>query len=228
MVERLRVEISRGQSVSVLGYLASTPERANISLVLGHGAGANQTSSFMVSFATELASRGINTLTFNFLYAERDRHVPDPNDRLEACFRGVLQSVRIDDRFGRGRLVIGGKSMGGRIATQIAADADSDVAGLVVLGYPLHPPGKPNRLRMQHLFKIRAPILIVQGSRDAFGTPDELEPILEKTGLRATLYVVEEGDHSFKVPKRSGLMQDQVFERIQTEIVKWLNTVVAA
>jgi predicted alpha/beta-hydrolase family hydrolase len=228
MLERLQVEIGRGERVTALAYAAATRERGNLTLVLGHGAGAGQTSGFMVNFATQLAARGIDTLTFNFVYTEVGRRVPDPNNKLEACFRGVLRTLRSHDRFGGGRLMIGGKSMGGRIATQIAADADSDVAGLVVLGYPLHPPGKPEQLRMEHLSRIRARMLIVQGSRDAFGTPDELRPVIEKAGCRADLYVVEGGDHSFKVPKRSGLTQDQIYERIQIEIVKWLDATVTA
>lgn len=228
MPERLHIEISPAESVTALAYLAETRKRGDLTLVLGHGAGASQASSFMVSFATKLAERGIDTLTFNFVYTEVGRRVPDANSKLEACFRGVLRSVRNHHRFGRRAFVIGGKSMGGRIATQIAADTDSNVAGLVVLGYPLHPPGKPDQLRTRHLSKIRAPMLIVQGERDAFGTPGELRPVLKEAGCRADLYIVEGGDHSFKVPKRSRLTQDLIYERIQTAIVKWLDTTVAA
>ena len=108
--------------------------------------------------------------------------------------------------------------MGGRMATHVAAQGLVDLAGVVALGYPLHPPGRPERLRAQHLAQIRQPTLIVQGSRDAFGTPEELRPALAPLGALATLHVVEGGDHSFKVPKRGPITQEAVFERVQDEI----------
>jgi predicted alpha/beta-hydrolase family hydrolase len=118
--------------------------------------------------------------------------------------------------------VIGGKSMGGRIASQIAAAGEDGVAGLVFLGYPLHPPGRPDKLRSEHLGRIRAPMLFVQGSRDAFGTPDELRAALAGAKAAAELLVVDGGDHSFKVPKRGALSQDQVYDGVLDEIVRWL------
>jgi pimeloyl-ACP methyl ester carboxylesterase len=126
-----------------MAYPAATQDRAGINLILGHGAGAGQTSDFIVSFARELAARGIGVVTFNFLYSEQGRRVPDPNDRLEACWRAVIQAVRERLNPGREVLAIGGKSMGGRIASQVAAADIGDLAGLILLGYPLHPPGRP-------------------------------------------------------------------------------------
>src|SRR5262249_47350712 len=119
-------------------------------------------------------------------------------------------------------LVIGGKSLGGRIASQVAAKGVNDLAALVFLGYPLHPPGKLEQLRAVHLAQIRAPMLFVQGSRDPFGAPDELSPGLSKLRPPASLFVVEEGDHSFKVPKRGPTSQEQVYERAKDEIARWL------
>ncbi len=156
----------------------------------------------MMRFATELAARGINAVTFNFLYTEQGRRIPDTNNKLEACFRAVIETVR-QKKIDRGTLVIGGKSMGGRIASQIAAAGSPDVEGLVFLGYPLHPPGKVDQLRAMHLSDIKVPMLFVQGSRDPFGTPDELRPIIKTLKAPADLYVVEGGDHSFKVLKRA-------------------------
>jgi predicted alpha/beta-hydrolase family hydrolase len=119
-------------------------------------------------------------------------------------------------------LAIGGKSMGGRIASQVAAAGVGDLAALVLLGYPLHPPGRPDRLRVSHLTQITAPMLFVQGSRDAFGTPEELQPIIAPLEAPADLHVVEGGDHSFKVPKRSGVQQQDVYGGIQDRIATWL------
>ena len=165
MPEKMRVEIGPDQGVTALVYPAAELDRAGVTLILGHGAGADQTSGFMTKFATELAARGMNTVTFNFLYTEQGRRVPDTNNKLEACFRAVVETTR-REKIGRGTLVIGGKSMGGRIASQIAA-AGADVEGLVFLGYPLHPPGKVDELRAKHLSDIKVPMLFVQGSRDA-------------------------------------------------------------
>ena len=224
MPDRFRVEVAPSQHVTALGYPAAGGNPAGVTLILGHGAGADQTSAFMVAFATALAERGIEIVTFNFLYSEHGRRIPDPNGRLESCWRAVIESVR-----GRitsdGKLAIGGKSMGGRIASQVAADGVEDLAGLVFLGYPLHPPGRPDRLRVAHLPGVRAPMLFVQGSRDAFGTPAELQPIIGRLQPSADLFVVEGGDHSFKVPRSAGVKQSDVHRAIQDRIETWLRMI---
>jgi predicted alpha/beta-hydrolase family hydrolase len=221
MAEPFRVTIEEADSVSANRYAAATGRSLGVTLILGHGAGAGQKSPFMVGFATALAARGIDTVTFDFPYMEARRRLPDRNERLEACYRAVIDAVRRETATGRTALAIGGKSMGGRIASQVAAGA-TDLAGIVLLGYPLHPPGKPQQLRARHLPKIAAPMLFVQGARDSFGTEDELRAALK--GLaRAELYVVEDGDHSFKVPKRAGVPQDAVYAAIQDKIAAWLS-----
>jgi len=221
--ERFRIEVAPAQNVTAIEYPAAASNRASVSLILGHGAGAGQTSSFIVEFAAALATRGIDVITFNFVYAERGRRVPDPNARLQACFRAVIEAVR---RRNSATLAIGGKSMGGRIASQVAGGA-GELAGLVFLGYPLHPPGQPERLRAAHLHDVRAPMLFVQGSRDAFGAPAELQPIITRLEPPADLYVVEGGDHSFRVPKRAGMGQQEVYDRIQDRIATWLRGLAA-
>ena len=222
MTEQFKVDLNEYQSVTAVAYPASSKGRAGVTLILGHGAGAGQSSGFMVSFATELAARGIDAVTFNFFYTEHGRRAPDPNDKLEACYRAVIETVRAHKRLGRNRLAIGGKSMGGRIASQVAAAGAGDLAGLVFLGYPLHPPGKPDKLRAEHLARIKAPMLFIQGARDAFGTPDELRSILNPLKTQANLHIVEGGDHSFKIPKSAGVTQEEIHHAIQDEIVRWL------
>src|ERR1700676_188712 len=118
MSEPIAIEFAPGQKVTATVYPAAMGEQAGVTLILGHGAGAGQNSSFMVSFASALAARGIDTVTFNFLYMEQGRRLPDPKDRLEACYRAVIETVA---QRKRGRLAIGGKSMGGRIACQVGA-----------------------------------------------------------------------------------------------------------
>ena len=206
-------------------YPPPDPARPLATLILAHGAGAPQSSVFMVDFARGLARRGCHAVTFNFPYTEQGRRLPDRAPVLEACFRDVIAAIRARGELAAGPLVIGGKSMGGRIASHLAAQGVADLAGLVALGYPLHPAGRPERLRDAHLARIRQPMLIVQGSRDAFGTPEELRPVLEPLGATATLQVVEGGDHSFKVPKRGPITQEEVFERVQDEIARWIRLV---
>jgi predicted alpha/beta-hydrolase family hydrolase len=161
-------------------------------------------------------------VTFNFPYTEQGRRLPDRAPTLEACFRDVIAAVRARPDLASGPLVIGGKSMGGRMASHVAAQGLPGLAGVVALGYPLHPPGRPEQLRAEHLTRIRQPMLIVQGSRDAFGTPEELRAALVPLGASATLQVVEGGDHSFKVPKRGPITQEEVLERVQDEIARWM------
>jgi len=215
--EVLRVAIDSGQSVSAIAYAPAARRDTGITLILGHGAGAGQGSSFMVDFATGLAARGIDVVTFNFPYMEQRRRLPDPNDRLEACYRAVIERVRGS---GTKKLAIGGKSMGGRIASQIASGAVA-LTGVVLLGYPLHPPRKPQQRRVKHLPGITAPMLFVQGTRDDFGTADEVRAAIGS--LRsAELYLVDGGDHSFKVLKRTGVPQERVYAEIQDKVADWL------
>jgi uncharacterized protein len=221
MPDRFIVETAPSEPISALVYAA--PPGADVSLILAHGAGAGQNSAFLVKFAAALAARGIETITFNFAYTEAGRRVPDRNDRLEAAWRRMIAAHR-DGELGAParRLAIGGKSMGGRIASQVAAAEGEGIAGLVFLGYPLHPPGRPDKLRSAHLPHIRAPMLFVQGSRDAFGTPEELAPILKTLHAPAELCVVEDGDHSFKVRKTAPLSQSAVFDLILDTVARWL------
>jgi hypothetical protein len=227
MPERFRVEVGPSHHVTAIDYPAAVGNRAGVTLILGHGAGADQTSGFMVAFAPALADRGIDVVTFNFLYTELGRRIPDPNGRLESCWRAVIEAAR--GRITSGdKLAIGGKSMGGRIASQVAAGGAGDLAGLVFLGYPLHPPGRPDRLRSAHLQDVKAPMLFVQGSRDTFGTPAELQSIISQLEPAADLFVVEGGDHSFKVPKSAGVKQQDVYRAIQDRIETWLRMIVSS
>lgn len=220
----LTVKINDGESVTAVIYPAAKSAGAGSTVILGHGAGANQLSGFMRLFATGLAERGLDVVTFNFLYMEQGRKIPDPGPRLESCFRAIIDAARKHKKLKGNRLIIGGKSMGGRIASQVAAANGDHVEGLVFLGYPLHPPGRPERLRLEHLPKIKSPMLFVQGSRDAFGTKQEIAAIIKKLKLPAKLYAVEGGDHSLKVPKSAG-PQPPVYEAVMDEIAAWVRTI---
>jgi uncharacterized protein len=221
----LDVAVGTGARTTALVYTAGGADYAPIgaALLLGHGAGAGQQSAFMVEFAHALADLGIDVITFNFFYTERGKRLPDRAPVLEECYAAVIRAAREHVDTARRALFIGGKSMGGRIATQVAAaDASLPVAGLVLLGYPLHPPGQPDRLRDGHLPLVRRPMLFVQGTRDTFGTPDELAPILARLSPLPLVYAVDDGDHSFKLPKRDPVRQSEVFHSIQQAIVGWI------
>ena len=220
-MQPLSLAISTGH-VTACRYDA---ERPRSTFILAHGAGAGQAHPFMVRIATSLASQGIDVFTFNFPYADRGKSAPDQAPVLEACYLDVIRDVQAR---AEGRpLFIGGKSMGGRIATQIAArETTTGISGIVVLGYPLHPPGKPDVLRVKHLDAIRAPILIVQGTRDAFGSPTELEPYFAPHGPRAKILAIDRGDHSLAVPKtKTGRSQADVYREIDDTIVAWMDSV---
>ena len=227
MPELLNVRFSPHDTVTATVYPATAQDQAKITLILAHGAGAGQASEFMVHFATGLSARGIETVTFNFYYKEIGRKIPDQNSKLELCYRSVIDTV-LAKKISNNRLAIGGKSMGGRIASQLAADGSTELLGLVFLGYPLHPPGKPEQLRAVHLAHIKAPMLFVQGSRDAFGTPDELRPIIDAIAARTDLYVIERADHSFKVPKSTRVTQNNLYTMILDHIALWLRQTAAA
>ncbi len=218
--EKLTVAVNDSESVTALLYPAAKKDRARVTIILGHGAGADQLSGFMCMVATGLAQPGFDAMTFNFLYKEKGKSGPDPKAKLEACYQAVIDAAIKHRKLKGNKLVIGGKSMGGRIASQVAAEQSEGVNGLIFLGYPLHPPGRPDKLRDEHLPKIKAPMLFVQGSRDAFGSEDEIRAIIKKHRLNAALYVVESGDHSFKVPK-SLKPQQQVYEDVMDEVAKW-------
>jgi len=221
--EQLVVKASDEASVTALLYTAAKKSRLGITLILGHGAGAGQLHPFMRLFASGIAERGVDVLTFNFVYMEQRRGAPDPKAKLEACYQAVISEALQHKKLKGNRLAIGGKSMGGRIASQVAAlpESANEIAALVFLGYPLHPPGRPDKLRDAHLPDIKAPMLFVQGSRDTFGTPDELRAVFKKHKLSPTLHVVEGGDHSLKVPKSLG-PQEQVYTTTMDTIVSWL------
>ena len=220
----LRVPFGTG-AVTALVYLAGG--RADASLILAHGAGAGQRSAFIVAFARGIAALGIDVITFDFPYITQKRRIPDRGPALEACYRAVIEIVRREIESARGCLFIGGKSMGGRIATQVAAaDRDLPVAGLVLLGYPLHPPGRPTVLRAAHLPAIRRPMLFVQGSRDNFGTPSELNPVLAGLSPPPTLHVVAGGDHSLNVSRRDPQVQAAAYDDAQRTIVQWIQSVI--
>lgn len=196
-------------------YAAGEPAAA---FVLAHGAGAGQRSAWIVKAATALAERGITCATFDFPYITAGRKVPDRAPALEAHWRDVLKEARL--ALGGLPLFIGGRSMGGRIASHIAAEGVEEVRGLVFFGYPLHPPGQPDKRRDAHLPKITQPMLFIQGSADTFGNELEMRELMPAL-QRAELHLVAGGDHSFKV--RGGAKAvEAAFQDVMVAASEWI------
>jgi predicted alpha/beta-hydrolase family hydrolase len=188
--------------------------------VLGHGAGGNRRNAMLVSLAEALAASGRAALLYNFPYSEAGSRRPDPPAELEAttCAAALLAL----EASGARRIVHGGRSMGGRIASQVVA-AGERADGLAFLGYPLHPPGQFEKRREAHLPKIAAPMLFVQGTRDSFAREDLLDALMTRLGPRAELHRVQEADHSFGVLKRSGRTAAEVQAEITAALLRWLD-----
>ncbi len=179
--------------------LSDGPENVPLTVVLAHGAGAPMDSPFLNQIASGVAASGIHVVRFEFPYMSAQRRTgkraaPDREVVLRATWHEVIETLG-----GAARLVTGGKSMGGRIASMIADEAG--VAGLVCLGYPFHPPGRPQRPRIEHLRELRTPALIVQGTRDTLGSREDVAGY--QLSPRVRIAWIEDGDHSFKPPKRS-------------------------
>jgi predicted alpha/beta-hydrolase family hydrolase len=189
-------------------------------IVLGPGAGGSRRTPQLVRFAESLAASGRGVLLYDFPYRDKGRRTAAPPDVLEATTRVVGDYARTS--LGAARLVHGGKSMGGRIASQVVAGGAPGDA-LILLGYPLHPPGKPGQLRDRHLPGIAVPMLFVQGTRDAFARPDLLDAVLARLGEKATLHRIEGGDHSFGVPKSSGRTAADVEAEVERVMLAWLD-----
>ena len=196
------------------------PDGARLLYVLAHGAGAGMRHPFLEDVARRLAERGIATLRYQFPYMEQRARRPDPPAVAAATVRAAVAEA---GRAAPGLpLVAGGKSFGGRMTSTAQAEQPlPGVRGLVFLGFPLHPPGRPGDKRAEHLAQVRIPMLFVQGDRDEFADLKLLRPVVTQLGERATLHLVEGGDHSFHVLKRSGKTAADVMGELTDAIVAW-------
>lgn len=191
--EPLRVETAKGP----VSAIYARPRAPLATIVVAHGAGAGMDHPFLVGFARACLEEGLATMRFNFPYVEAGRRSPDTEGVLRDAWRAAFEAASARSK--TEPVWVSGKSLGGRIASMCAADGQIAPAGLVFLGYPLHPPGKPERIRDEHLYRIEAPMVFLQGTSDPFATPALLQRVVEKLGDRATLVPVEGGGHSFEV-----------------------------
>jgi len=215
------ITIAGEDGVRVSGLL-QTPPGARACYVLAHGAGAGMNHPFMTAVAAELAQRGVATLRYQFPYMERRTKRPDPPQVAQATVRAAAAAAQrlLPDI----PLIAGGKSFGGRMTSQAQASAPlQGVRGLAFLGFPLHPAGRPSQDRAKHLFAVQIPMLFLQGTRDALATLDQLQPLCDALGARATLKLFEDADHSFHVPARTGRKDAQVRGEMLDALAAWID-----
>jgi predicted alpha/beta-hydrolase family hydrolase len=224
-VDEYPIELEPGVAMSsVWAFPEGFTAGQSPALILAHGAGADMRNPLLSFVHEALAQRGILTVKFNFPYMETGRKAPDPPQRLLQAWRAVVQRVRTGAN--PGALFLGGKSMGGRIASRLVAGGEP-AAGLVLLGYPLQPAGRPETLRSEHFARITCPALFIQGSRDRLCDLQLLRTAVAAIAAPVSLHVIEAGDHSFKVPRRSGKAERQVWDEIVEVIGSWLATAVS-
>jgi hypothetical protein len=197
------------------------PKRgADRAVLLAHGAGADMHTATLTTVADALADAKVPSLRFNFPYRAAGRRGPDRAPVLEAAVREAVAELARRTKLPPERLVLGGRSMGGRICSMVAADTGA--LGLVLLGYPLHPPGKATQLRVEHFARLRMPTLFVSGTRDAFASPAELKRHAKKLKGPVSFHWVETGDHGFKPLKSSGLTVDAVLADVAGAVVEFV------
>jgi len=219
----LRVRV--GEITGGVSALLVRPADARFLYVLAHGAGAGMRHPFLEAISQRLAEQGIATLRYQFPYMEQRARRPDPPAVAAAAVRAaVMEAARAAPGL---PLVAGGKSFGGRMtSTAQAGEPLPGVRGLVFLGFPLHPPGRPGNERAEHLTQVQIPMLFLQGTRDDFADLKLLRPLVKRLGARATLHLVDGGDHSFKVLKKSGRTEADVMTELVRAIVEWTDGIV--
>ena len=215
-----KVSVGAGQtSVAWDPPTSGPPGRADVIFVCAHGAGGQMNDRSVLGVTRALRERGIGTVRFNFLYRERGSGRPDPMPRLLECWDAVAMSVR--ERLKPAVLVLGGRSMGGRAASVFVADGAAG-DGLLLLAYPLHPPGQLTKLRVEHLPRITVPVLCINGTRDPFCEPSLMERTLKGLGANWRMLWLAGADHTFHVLKSGGRTDRDVLEEVAAECADWL------
>ncbi len=221
MTRRSRHTIDVSDSIGVVSGISIVPEDAHALYVFGHGAGAGMTHFFMEEASEQLAGRRVATLRYNFPYKEAGRKAPNRAPVLIETVRAAVRAAR--EGFPGLPLFAGGKSMGGRMSSTAASqDALESLRGLVFFGFPLHAPGKDSAERGEHLHDVGLPMLFLQGTRDKLANLALLEPLLSEVDPRPDLRIVDDADHGFHVPKRSGRTDADVLEELCSIASAWM------
>jgi len=213
--------VAVGDSATTAAFEPAEGQSRGIVYVQAHGAGGSMHDRSNVAAAARLRACGLDVVRFNFLYREKASSRPDPMPRLQECYSAVVASVRA--RVKPQRLLIGGRSMGGRAASMMAADGFA-CDGLILLAYPLHPPGQPEKMRDAHLPQISVPVLCINGTRDDFCRRDLMDAVVARLPKSWTMHWLDEADHSFRVRKSSGRTDAAVLAEVEHAVRSWLAT----
>ena len=226
--KRSTIAIGAGQTVSAV-FTAPDDYATGQSgaVILAHGAANDLDHPLLAAVAHGLAEAGFLVLRFNFLYREKGRRTPDRQEGLVRTWQSVYWFLRDHPRYRPNVLVVGGKSLGGRVASQVAAEGLLPADGLIFLGYPLHPPGKKEKLRDSHLYRIHIPMLFFAGTRDSLCDLGTLRSVLDRLTGSWQLEIIEGGDHSFRVPASANMTEKEIHQKITEKINNWLQTIVA-
>ncbi|MBT8366127.1 MAG: alpha/beta fold hydrolase [Deltaproteobacteria bacterium] len=217
------IPIAEDEMVSgVFAVPADFQQGKTVGVILAHGAGNDMENPLIVFLSNGLAEAGFLSLRFNFPYKERNRKAPDSQKKLVRTWRKVYRFLKTHPEFGARKIVAAGKSMGGRVASQMAADNELPADRLIFLGYPLHPPGKKDKLRDAHLYELRVPLLFFAGTRDTLCDLDLLRKVLGRLKTDWDLEVIKGGDHSFGLLKSANISQQEVYDHILQKMVDWL------
>jgi predicted alpha/beta-hydrolase family hydrolase len=217
-----RINLGGQDQVSaILTGPVRTSETSRTGLIFAHGAGNDMHNPLIVSVAEGLAKAGSVTLRFNFPYKEKGKKSPDVQTKLVHTWQCAYEYMQHNQKFPVRRIIAVGKSMGGRVASQMVAEGLMDVAGLIFLGYPLHAPGKKDQLRDAHLYRIKAPMLFFAGTKDPLCDVEKLNDVLDNLPCPHDLVVIDGGNHSFKLPKSSSRSEADVHRQIMEKCVSW-------
>ena len=222
-LQPLQIPIDKETSVSgVLGIPEGFDPKTGTAVILAHGAANDMMSPIISSTHEKLAEKGYLCLKFNFPYGELGKTNPDPVDVLKKTYLAAVQLVAQHPKYAPRSLYLGGKSLGGRIASILVAEG-TKADGLIFLGFPLHPPGKPDKKRDDLLNKVDRPMLFIEGTNDPLCNLDRLQEVLNSLSSKTSIHEIEGGDHSFKVPKSAGRQMEEIYTEISKSICEWLD-----
>ncbi len=227
--QRVTVPLTDHETISAIFTLPETeaPPR-EVGVITAHGAGNDMETPLIAAFTDGLAEAGYPALRFNFPYKEKGRRAPDRPEKLEDAWTAVYRFFLENSGAGASRIIAAGKSMGGRIASQMVAEGKLPVEGLIFLGYPLHPAGDPAKLRDAHLYGLNVPLLFFAGTRDRLCDLETLQRVLNRLPAPWNLETIEGGDHSFIVPRSSGISESEIFARIVRTAIQWLESAIGS
>ena len=224
---KISIPIADDEKVSgVVAVPADFQKEKTIGVILAHGAGNDMENPLIVFLSNGLAEAGFLSLRFNFPYKEKGRKAPDSQKKLVRTWNQVFRFLKDNPKFGTKKIVAAGKSMGGRVASQMAADGELQADWLIFLGYPLHPPGKKDQLRDAHLYELRVPLLFFAGTRDTFCDLDLLRMVLGRMKNNWDLEVIDGGDHSLGLLKSADRTQHEVYAHVLRTMIDWVKTTI--